>query len=261
MFSHISRDGSYVTWVSKQEITGCLFYTHDLSYWISSPCLVHIWAPCHCDHLYKCHQGPYVTIYCCFLNVCITEMADRVCRHLNGCRTGVYNLHWRSSKIWNKQTTRINRSKIFSDGWPGPRPLRLPSNVMTTREFPAQRPVTWSFDVFFDLRLNKRMGEPWGWWHETQSRPLWRHCNVDCLLNSYSGNQIRNHQSATLLPHCEEKPPVTDGFSSQRVDNTHGVSTSWRLYGGKIIGNQRILHAALKEISSAVMIVVYTDMW
>ena len=36
---------------------------------------------------------------------------------------------------------------------------------------------------------------------------------------------------------------------------------SWRLYGGKIIGNQRILHAVLKEISSAVMIVVYTDMW
>ena len=26
-------------------------------------------------------------------------------------------------------------------------------------EFPAQRPVTCSFDVFFDLRLNKRLGE------------------------------------------------------------------------------------------------------
>ena len=25
-------------------------------------------------------------------------------------------------------------------------------------EFPAQRPVTQSFDVFFDLRLNKRLG-------------------------------------------------------------------------------------------------------
>ena len=24
-----------------------------------------------------------------------------------------------------------------------------------TGEFPAQKPVTWSFDVFFDLRLNK----------------------------------------------------------------------------------------------------------
>ena len=30
-------------------------------------------------------------------------------------------------------------------------------NSPVPREFPAQRPVTWSFDVFFDLRLNKRL--------------------------------------------------------------------------------------------------------
>ena len=36
-------------------------------------------------------------------------------------------------------------------------------------EFHAQRPVTRSFDVFFDLRLNKRLGkQSWGWW-------FWRH--------------------------------------------------------------------------------------
>ena len=46
-------------------------------------------------------------------------------------------------------------------------------------EFPAQRPVTWSFDVFFDLRLNKMLSkQSWDWWFETLSRPLWRHCNV-----------------------------------------------------------------------------------
>ena len=45
-------------------------------------------------------------------------------------------------------------------------------------EFPAQRPVTRSFDVFFDLRLNKRLSkQSWGWWFEALSRPLWRHCN------------------------------------------------------------------------------------
>ena len=45
-------------------------------------------------------------------------------------------------------------------------------------EFPAQRPVTRSFDVFFDLRLNKRLSkQSWGWWFETPSRPLWRHHN------------------------------------------------------------------------------------
>ena len=32
-------------------------------------------------------------------------------------------------------------------------------NSPVTGEFPAQRPVTRSFDVFFDLRLNKRQNE------------------------------------------------------------------------------------------------------
>ena len=50
-------------------------------------------------------------------------------------------------------------------------------------EFPAQRPVTRSFDVFFDLRLNKRLSkQSWGWWFETLSRPLWRHCNDVALV-------------------------------------------------------------------------------
>ena len=46
-------------------------------------------------------------------------------------------------------------------------------------EFHAQRPVTQSFDVFFDLRLNKRLSkQPWGWWFETPSWSLWRQCNA-----------------------------------------------------------------------------------
>ena len=48
-------------------------------------------------------------------------------------------------------------------------------------EFPTQRPVTRSFDVFFDLRLNKRLSkQSRGRWLQTLSRPLWRHCNVSC---------------------------------------------------------------------------------
>ena len=45
-------------------------------------------------------------------------------------------------------------------------------------EFPAQRPVSRIFDVFFDLRLNKRLSKQWwDWWFETPLCPLWRHCN------------------------------------------------------------------------------------
>ena len=45
--------------------------------------------------------------------------------------------------------------------------------------FPAQKPVTRSFDVSFDLRLNKRLSkQSWGWWFESPSYPLWHHCNA-----------------------------------------------------------------------------------
>ena len=52
-------------------------------------------------------------------------------------------------------------------------------NSPVTGEFPSQRPMTQSFDVFSDLRLNIRLSkQSWGWWFETPSRPLWRQCNV-----------------------------------------------------------------------------------
>ena len=48
-------------------------------------------------------------------------------------------------------------------------------NSSVTDEFPAQRQVTRSFDVFFHLRFHKRFGkQSWGWWFETH-RP---HYNV-----------------------------------------------------------------------------------
>ena len=55
-------------------------------------------------------------------------------------------------------------------------------NSPASGEFAAQRPVTRGFDVFFDMCLNKRLRkQTWGWWFETLSRPLWRHCNgISC---------------------------------------------------------------------------------
>ena len=48
-----------------------------------------------------------------------------------------------------------------------------------TGEFPSQRPVTRSFDVFFDLRLNRQLSKQWRrWWFATLPRSLWCHSNV-----------------------------------------------------------------------------------
>ena len=42
-------------------------------------------------------------------------------------------------------------------------------NSLVTGEFPAQRPVTRGFDVFYDLRLNKRLS------NNREAGDLWRH--------------------------------------------------------------------------------------
>ena len=64
-------------------------------------------------------------------------------------------------------------------------------NSPVTGEFPSQRPVTRSFDVFFDRGLNKRLSkQSRNWWFETPSCLLWRHRNV---LNS---------KRKVLVPKC-----------------------------------------------------------
>ena len=56
---------------------------------------------------------------------------------------------------------------------------------------PAQRPVTRSFDVFFDLRLNKRFSkQSWGWWFEMLSSLLWRQCNIITYLLILNTRQL-----------------------------------------------------------------------
>ena len=87
-------------------------------------------------------------------------------------------------------------------------------NSPVSGEFPTQRPVTRSFDIFFDLRLNKRLSkQSWGWWFETLSCPLWRQCNdyihrnmvVNCVviisINPYKVVQmaVKSHQLMYLI--------------------------------------------------------------
>ena len=67
-------------------------------------------------------------------------------------------------------------------------------------EFPAQRPVTWSFDVSFDLCLDKRLSkQSWGWWFETLSCPLWRHCNGSLSTDGVHGNAFQRASDLNTL--------------------------------------------------------------
>ena len=73
-------------------------------------------------------------------------------------------------------------------------------NSAVPGEFLTQRPVTRSFDVYFDLRPNKRLSkQSRGWWLETQSRPLWRHRNVDKFA-LVSHTEIAPHKTGSFPP-------------------------------------------------------------
>ena len=51
-------------------------------------------------------------------------------------------------------------------------------NSSVSGEFPVQRPVTPSFDIFFYLHMNELLSkQSGGWWFETPSHPLWRRSN------------------------------------------------------------------------------------
>ena len=70
-------------------------------------------------------------------------------------------------------------------------------NSPVTGEFPAQRPVARSSDVFFDLRRYKRLSkQSWGWWFETPSGSLWRHRNE--RYSTELGELCLHHTSMAL---------------------------------------------------------------
>ena len=58
-------------------------------------------------------------------------------------------------------------------------------------EFPSQRPVTRSFNVFFDMCLNKQLNkQSRGWWFETLSPSLWRHCNAMTTVANWKASHL-----------------------------------------------------------------------
>ena len=102
-------------------------------------------------------------------------------------------------------------------------------------EFPAQKPGTRSFNVFFDLHLNKRLSkQSSGCWFETLSRPLWRHCN-----------DIVAEHVENMAEHSEYTDNIDNLFGSilfqvmawRRQARSHYLSQFWIIVS-RIIGTK-----------------------
>ena len=123
--------------------------------------LVAIYLVCCYDHCVM-HDLPFVCgnkTYLTWLDSALVQLTD--------FRTD-WLIEWTNTfTLWRHQMDTFSALLAICAG-----------NSLVPGEFPAQRPVTRSFDVFFDQHPNKRLSKhSWCWWFETPSRPLWRHRN------------------------------------------------------------------------------------
>ena len=109
--------------------------------------------------LYTCLECYLSKLWSILLSASICQIGRCTCRHY--IDVTAIHISWHDDVI---------KWKHFPRYWPFVRGIN--------RWIARTKPVTRSFDVFFDLRLNNRLSkQSWGWWFETLSCPLWRQRN------------------------------------------------------------------------------------
>ena len=101
-------------------------------------------------------------------------------------------------------------------------------NSPVTGEFPSQRPVTRSFDIFFELHLNIRLSkQSRRQWFETPLRSLWRHSNVTHILQGYRTSGIP-YCSWTIvwLLQCQWSNPR----GGVQINHIMMTSSNWNIF-------------------------------
>ena len=163
--------------------------------------------------------------------------------HYEGAPEGGSNLYETLYSIW-KQLFQEGRITEVNGGCPLFRIMMTSSNGNIFRvtghlcgnspvpgEFPAQRPVTRSFDVFFDLRLNGRLSkQSWGWWLETPSHPLWRHGSVLADDKKKSVTTVCCHRNTALQKnishHIIQNTQLSNAISTETIWYYH-LNNGW----------------------------------
>ena len=109
-------------------------------------------------------------------------------------KTGPGNVH-----IWDLSMSSVSRWRHQMETFSALLAI-CAGNSPVPGEFLAQWPVTRSFDVFFDLRLYKRLSkQSWDWWFEMPSCPLWRHRNVKNICNNMHVSHRINQNKTEIL--------------------------------------------------------------
>ena len=130
-------------------------------------------------------------------------------------------------------------------------------------EFPAQRPVTRSFDVSFDLRLNIWLSkQSCGWWFETRSRPLWRHRNVNIyLIHLYNiSGRIKYVGLRHFLDHIESSRYICTGQTAWHIEapwKSNISNPTYSVYLAAEMSNWQF-HLKCKRHTCTLVLQIYT---
>ena len=101
-----------------------------------------VWTITHCLGVRSWNNGVRCMSFCTLIIEVLEDNVDGWPRMIFGDRKT-----W-DQTLWRHQIETFSALLALCAG-----------NSSVTGEFPSQRPVTWSFDVFFDLRLNKRLSK------------------------------------------------------------------------------------------------------
>ena len=120
--------------------------------------------------------------------------------HVRSTRVQQLQILLFSSRLKNMEYSHddVIKWKHFPRYWPFVRGIHRSRWIPHTKASDAE-----SFDVFFDLRLNKWLSnQSWGWWFETLSCPLWRHRNAYPMNPWPPVLSDDNPQTTILLQSC-----------------------------------------------------------
>ena len=106
------------------------------------------------ENIFRINGNPFCC-FICWLMICLGEHPSMVAQ----------TTHW--NPWWRHQMGTFSAKLTFFEG-----------NLLVTSGFPSKRPAIRSFNIFFDLRLNKRLNKQSRRRRfETPSPLSWLHCN------------------------------------------------------------------------------------
>ena len=139
-------------------------------------------------------------------------------------------------------------------------------NSPVTGECPSQRPVTRSFDIFFELHLNIRLSKQSRCqWFETPLRSLWRHSNVTHILQGCRTSRI-SYCSWTIVwfLQCQWSNPG----GSVQINHIMVTSSNGNIFRvidllcGEFTGHRGITHTKASDAEHKFsLICAWTNSW